>query len=115
MNNFKELKIWKDSIDLAVDIYKMTKLFPDTEKFGLVSQMNRCSISISSNIAEGAGRNNKKEFRQFLGIALASACELESQLIVSQKLNFVTEHVLKQQTEKLVYLQNMINKLIKTL
>ncbi len=115
MNNFKELKIWKDSIDLAVDIYKMTKLFPDTEKFGLVTQMNRCSISISSNIAEGAGRNNQKEFRQFLGIAQGSACELESQLIVSQKLDFIVENVLKQQTEKLVHIQNMINKLIKTL
>jgi four helix bundle protein len=115
MNNFKELKIWKDSIDLAVDIYKMTKLFPDTEKFGLVSQMNRCSISISSNIAEGAGRNNQKEFRQFLGIAQGSACELESQLIVSQRIEFISEDVLKLQTEKLVHIQNMINKLIKTL
>jgi four helix bundle protein len=115
MNNFKELKIWKDSIDLAVDIYKMTKLFPDTEKFGLISQMNRCSISISSNIAEGAGRNNQKEFRQFLGIAQGSACELESQLIVSQRIEFITEEVLKQQTEKIVHIQNMINKLIKTL
>jgi four helix bundle protein len=115
MNNFKELKIWKDSIDLAVDIYKMTKLFPDTEKFGLISQMNRCSISISSNIAEGAGRNNQKEFRQFLGIAQGSACELESQLIVSQRIEFISEDVLKLQTEKIVHLQNMINRLIKTL
>ena len=115
MNNFKELKIWKDSIDLAVDVYKMTKLFPDTEKFGLVSQMNRCSISVSSNIAEGAGRNNQKEFRQFLGIAQGSACELESQLIISQRLEFISEEVLKQQIEKLVHIQNMINKLIKTL
>lgn len=115
MNNFKDLKIWKDSIDLAVEIYKITKLFPDTEKFGLLSQMNRCSISISSNIAEGAGRNNQKEFRQFLGIAQGSACELESQLIVSQRLEFISEEVLKQQTEKRVHIQNMINKLIKTL
>ena len=115
MNNFKELKIWKDSIDLAVDVYKMTKLFPDSEKFGLVSQMNRCSISISSNIAEGAGRNNQKEFRQFLGIAQGSACELESQLIVSERLEFISDQALKQQTEKLVHIQNMINKLIKTL
>lgn len=115
MNNFKELKIWKDSIDMAVDTYKMTKLFPDTEKFGLISQMNRCSISISSNIAEGSGRNNQKEFKQFLGIALGSACELESQMIVSQRLEFISEGILKQQSEKLTHLQNMINKLIKTL
>ncbi|MBI3520447.1 MAG: four helix bundle protein [Bacteroidetes bacterium] len=115
MNQFKELKVWQDSINLAVEIYKLTKLFPADEKFGLVSQINRCVISISSNIAEGAGRNNAKEFRQFLGIAQGSACELESQLIISQKLDFISEDILKQQTDKLLYIQNMINKLIKSL
>ena len=115
MNQFKELKIWQDSINLAVEIYKLTKLFPSEEKFGLVSQMNRSVVSISSNIAEGAGRNNGKEFRQFLGIALGSACELESQLIISQKLDFLSEDNLRRQTDKLAYLQNMINKLIKSL
>jgi four helix bundle protein len=115
MNKFKELKIWQDSIDLAVDVYKLTKLFPAEEKFGLVSQINRCVISISSNIAEGAGRNNEKEFRQFLGIALGSACELESQLIVSSKLEFISEEELKKQIDKLVHIQNMINKLIKSI
>lgn len=115
MHQFKKLKIWEDSINLAVDIYKLTKLFPSEEKFGLVSQMNRCVISISSNIAEGAGRNNPKEFRQFLGIALGSACELESQLVVSQKLDFISEENLNQQIDKLMFLQNMINKLIKSL
>jgi four helix bundle protein len=98
MNQFKDLKIWQDAINLGVEIYKLTKLFPSDEKFGLVSQMNRCAVSISSNIAEGAGRNNKKEFRQFLGIAQGSACELESQLIISQKLNFITENNLNKQT-----------------
>ena len=70
MHKFKDLKIWQDSIELAVEIYKLTKEFPIDERFGLTSQMNRCSVSVSSNIAEGAGRNNPKEFRQFLGIAL---------------------------------------------
>ena len=98
-----------------LNIYKLTKTFPQEEKFGLVSQINRCVISISSNIAEGAGRNNSKEFRQFLGIALGSACELESQLIVSCKLEIISEEELKTQTEKLLYIQNMTNKLIKSL
>jgi four helix bundle protein len=115
MNQFKDLKIWQEAINIAVDVYKLTKLFPIDEKFGLVSQMNRCSISVSSNIAEGAGRNNPKEFRQFLGIAQGSACELESQLIISQKLDFISEDTLKQYTDKLALLQNMINRLIKTL
>jgi four helix bundle protein len=115
MNKFKELKIWQDSIDLAVEVYNLTKLFPSEEKFGLVSQINRSVISISSNVAEGAGRNNPKEFRQFLGIALGSACELESQLVVSNKLNFIPEEQLTKHTERLLHLQNMINKLIKSL
>lgn len=115
MNQFKELKIWQESIDLAVEVYKLTKAFPSDERFGLVSQLNRCVVSISSNIAEGAGRNNPKEFRQFLGIAQGSACELESQLIISQKLDFISPDELKKQTERIVHLQNMINKLIKTI
>jgi four helix bundle protein len=115
MNQFKELKIWQESIDLAVEVYKLTKAFPPDERFGLVSQLNRCVVSVSSNIAEGAGRNNPKEFRQFLGIAQGSACELESQLIISQKLDFISQEELRKQTEKIVHLQNMINKLIKTL
>lgn len=115
MNNFKELKIWKDAIDLAVGVYKLTKMFPSDERFGLVSQMNRSAVSISSNIAEGAGRNNKKEFRQFLGIAQGSACELESQLIISQQLDFISRDALNMKSEELVKLRNMINKLINTL
>jgi four helix bundle protein len=115
MNKFKELKVWQEAITMAVEVYNLTKLFPYEEKFGLVSQMNRCVISISSNIAEGAGRNNPKEFRQFLGIALGSACELESQLVVSQKIDLISEDVLNQKSEKLNYLQNMIQKLINSL
>jgi len=115
MNQFKDLKIWQESINIAVDVYKLTKQFPQDERFGLISQMNRCSVSISSNIAEGAGRNNPKEFRQFLGIAQGSACELESQLIISQKLDFISEATLKIYSDKLTLLQNMINRLIKTL
>lgn len=115
MNRFKELKIWQDAIDIAVDTYKLTKTLPSDEKFGLVSQMNRSSVSISSNIAEGAGRNNKKEFRQFLGVAQGSACELESLLIVSQRLEFIPEKALAKTSQELLRLQNMVNKLINTL
>lgn len=115
MNKFKELKIWQEAIELAVDTYKTTRTFPSEEKFGLISQINRAVISVSSNIAEGAGRNNPKEFRQFLGIALGSACELESQLIVSQRLEFLSAETLNKFSERLALLQNMIKKLINTL
>lgn len=115
MHKFKDLIIWNEAIELAVDMYKLTKTFPTDERYGLVSQMNRASVSISSNIAEGAGRNNPKEFRQFLGIAQGSLCELESQLIISQKIDFITEEQLSIKVEKITRLQNMINKLINTI
>jgi len=115
MNQFKELKVWQEAIDLAVETYKITKQFPADERFNLISQMNRSAVSISSNIAEGCGRNNPKEFRQFLGIAQGSACELESQMIISQKLDFLSEANLMAQTQRLILLQNMTNKLMRTL
>ncbi|MCD6065694.1 MAG: diversity-rating retroelement protein bAvd family protein [Bacteroidetes bacterium] len=115
MNQFKELKVWQDAIDLGVEVYKLTKRFPSDEKFALVSQINRSVVSVSSNIAEGAGRNNPKEFRQFLGIALGSACELESQLVISQKLDFISPDDLSKHSAKLVHVQNMISKLIKSI
>lgn len=89
MHNIKELKIWNKSIDLAMRIYEMTSRFPPEEKFGLISQMRRCSVSISSNIAEGAGRNTKGEFLQFLGIANGSCYELQTQVVIAHKLGFI--------------------------
>lgn len=90
MHNLKELKIWQKSIDLVILIYHVLKSFPDDEKFGLISQIKRSAISIPSNIAEGAGRNSNKEFAQFLSIANASSYELLTQLIISQKLSFIS-------------------------
>lgn len=89
MNDFKKLKVWERSINLTVEIYKLTNKFPDEERFGLVAQLRRASISIPSNIAEGAGRNSNKEFNNFLGYAGGSSCEIESQLIIAEKLNYV--------------------------
>jgi len=75
-----KLNVWKKAIHFVKRIYQITGEFPSEEKFGLVSQMRRSAISIASNISEGAGRNNKKEFNQFLGVAQGSASELETQL-----------------------------------
>ncbi|MEN8927531.1 MAG: four helix bundle protein [Flavobacteriales bacterium] len=115
MNNFKELKVWKKAIELAVLVYKTTKQFPADERFGLISQINRCSVSVSSNIAEGAGRNNKKEFRHFLGIAQGSCYELESQLILSNLLEFVTDERLKELEPIINEVNRMIHGLKKSL
>ncbi len=83
-HNFRELKIWKESMELVKVIYSVTSQLPMEEKFGLVSQINRCAVSMPSNIAEGSGRTSNKEFLHFLNIAISSSYELESQLILIQ-------------------------------
>lgn len=89
MKDHKDLDVWKQSMLLAEDIYALTKEFPSEERFGLSSQINRAVVSIPSNIAEGAGRKGDKEFIQFLYIAMGSLSELETQLILSDRLQFV--------------------------
>lgn len=103
MHKLKELNIWKKSIDLAVDVYTATKGFPKEETYGLTSQIRRSAVSIPSNISEGAGRNSDNEFLHFLGIANGSAYELETQVIISNRLALMddeqTEVLLTQLTE----------------
>lgn len=89
MNTHKDLIVWQKSIDLVTEIYKLTHLFPDDEKFGLSSQMRRAVVSIPSNIAEGFGRRNVKENAQFINIAFGSATELETQIIIAKNLKFL--------------------------
>ena len=91
MHNLKELKIWKKAIDLTIDVYKATENFPKEEKYGLTSQTRRSAVSVPSNIAEGAGRNSDKEFSHFLGISNGSSYELQTQLIISNKLNLLSD------------------------
>jgi len=108
MHNFKELKIWQRSIDMAEDIYNLLVDYPDFEKFGLTSQMRRSAVSIPSNIAEGSGRDSNKDFRRFLAISLSSAFELETQLILSNNIGFISESAYKEISAKLQELQKMI-------
>ena len=115
MNRFKELKVWQAAIDLAVEVYTLTKKFPKEEKYGLTSQITRSAVSISSNIAEGAGRNSDKEFKQYLAIANGSCCELESQLIIAEKLNYISNEELSTLMLKITPIQNMSFKLQETL
>lgn len=89
MKDHKDLDVWKQSMLLAEDVYALTKEFPSEEKYGLSSQIKRAVVSIPSNIAEGAGRKGDKEFIQFLYIAMSSLSELETQLILSERLQFV--------------------------
>ena len=89
-HNFKNLKIWILSMEIASDIHKITLEFPKNEVYGLISQMNRAAVSIPSNIAEGSARKGNKEFAQFLYIGLGSLSELETQLIISSNLKYIS-------------------------
>ncbi|MDD4606780.1 MAG: four helix bundle protein [Patescibacteria group bacterium] len=88
IRSYKDLIVWKKSMDLVEAIYKLTQNFPQSETYGLVSQMRRCVVSIPSNIAEGCKRGTKKDYRQFLIIAYSSGAELETQIEISKRLNF---------------------------
>ncbi|SDQ65729.1 four helix bundle protein [Flagellimonas zhangzhouensis] len=113
MHNFKNLLIWKKAINLVEDIYRLTLKFPHDEKYGLTSQIRRSAVSIPSNVAEGAGRNTEGEFKNFLGIASGSSNELFSQLVLSQRLGFVTENDLKPILNQLEEIQKINYTLIK--
>ncbi len=109
MHNFKELIIWKEAMEVAKAIYQASAQFPANEKFGLTSQINRSAVSIPSNIAEGAGRGSDKEFIQFLNIALGSAFELETQLLLANSFGFMNDLKLKELVERLQKIQRMID------
>ena len=94
--------MWKKSIQFVKKIYGITYKFPDTEKYGLTNQMRRCAVSIPSNIAEGAGRNSKKEFKQFLYISLGSISELETQLIISTELSYLKDKSLLEELNEII-------------
>jgi four helix bundle protein len=89
MKTHKDLDVWKDGISFVTKVYKITACFPKEEIYGITSQIRRAAISIPSNIAEGAARKSKNEFRQYLYIALGSAAELNTQLIISNNLGFL--------------------------
>jgi len=89
----KDLDVWKKSMDLVESIYKLTQSFPDSEKYGLTSQMRRAAVSIPSNVAEGAARKGNKELLQFLYIAIGSLSELETQYLIAVRLAFIKNEV----------------------
>ena len=115
MHNIKELKIWKKGIDLTAKIYEISSKFPPDERFGLISQIRRCAVSIPSNISEGAGRNTKGEFIQFLGIANGSSYELQTQMVIAERLGFVDIVVYEDILDSIDEIQKMNYNLQKSL
>jgi four helix bundle protein len=112
MQTHKDLKVYNLSIELVVEVYSITKEFPKEELYGLTSQIRRSAVSVPSNIAEGAARNSKKEYIQFLYISLGSLSELETHFIISEKLSYLnsTEILTKIET-----IRKMLLSLIKYL
>ncbi len=108
MHNYKELKIWKDGCSLVKIVYKVTKNFPSSEMYGLVSQMRRAAVSVPSNIAEGTGRASDKDFSRFLKIANGSLFELETQLILAHELGFIDKIAFEKLIETVSSLIKMI-------
>ncbi len=113
MSGFKELKVWNLSMELVQKVYQDTKGFPQSEIYGLVSQMRRSAVSIPSNIAEGSSRNNYKEFIQFLYIAQGSLSELDTQIIISARLGYKIQY--EPYDELFKQIRSMIAGLIKSL
>jgi four helix bundle protein len=89
--SFRDLRVWQQAIDLAITTYRMTGVFPKHELYGLAQQMRRAAVSVGSNIAEGKGRRSDKEFRHFLFNARGSLLELETQMFIALKLEYISE------------------------
>ena len=115
IKSFRDLKIWKEGIELVKKIYLITKKFPKEEQYGLNSQMRRASVSIPSNVAEGFRRKHNKEYTQFLNIALGSCAELETQLVIARELEYINDNQEKDAIELIYYICRMIVNLKKKL
>lgn len=109
--SFEKLVVWQESKNLVKDIYRLTKDFPSEEKFGLISQLRRASVSIASNLAEGTSRKTNKDKAHFTTIAFSSAMEVLNQIIISKELNFIPEKDYILVREKLEKTTNMLNAL----
>ena len=107
MHNYKNLQIWKDAMDLAQEVYEVTENLPKMETYGLISQMTRSAVSAPSNIAEGSGRTDK-DFAHFLSIAIGSLFELSTQIILSERIGYISSAQSASLQEKADKLQKMI-------
>ena len=115
MSSHKNLDVWKLSVKFVTEIYQETSKFPKEEMFGITSQMRRSAVSIASNIAEGAARQTDKEYVRFLYYSLGSKEELDTQLIIAQQLNYITQNSFDRLSPQLETIGKLLNGLIKYL
>ena len=115
MHNFKNLLVWKKARELVKEVYLFLANFPADERYGLSSQIKRCSVSIPSNIAEGSGRSSDLDFCRFLKISLGSSYELETQIILALDLKLINEQQFEIVSKNISEVQKMLHGLIKSL
>ncbi len=115
IQNFTDLEVWKKGHELFIQIYTVTKHFPNSELFGFTSQLRRASLSITSNIAEGFGRSSRKEKVQFYYIAHGSLLELQNQILAAKDVTLIKEEEFEQLWELTITVQKLINGLIRSI
>lgn len=108
VQNYKQLIVWQKSMQLVKEVFPLTSLFPRSELYGIIAQIRRCSVSIPSNIAEGYGRKSPREYYQSISIALGSAMELETQLLIAKELKFA-------KAEEFLQAESLLNEVLKML
>lgn len=114
IKSFRDLIMWQKAIDLAVLIYEMTRTFPKEERYGLISQLRRASVSVSSNIAEGFKRGSRKEKAQFYAVALGSIAEVESQLEIAKRIGYIDNENHKMSLDYISEVAKMLEGLVKS-
>jgi four helix bundle protein len=112
MRNFKDYEIWHLAMDIVIDVYNISEALPDKEKYGLQSQIRRCSVSMPSNIAEGCSRRSDKAFAVFLEISLGSSFELQTQLMIGERTGYFKKEALVDLFERLDKFQRKANSLL---
>ena len=115
LNDYRDLEVWKRSIELAGKMQRISSGFPREELFGLTSQIRRAAVSIPANIAEGSERNGTKEYIQFLGVARGSAAELETLIVLAEEFGYLTRELAKPPLEDLLTIRKMLSGLMRSL
>jgi len=115
VKSYRDLLVWQKGIDLAETIYRLTEMFPQYELYGLANQLRRAAVSVPSNISEGQTRNHTREFIQYLYVSLGSLSEIDTQVTIAHRLNYITDEHCMKISEEVISLRRMIFSLIKRL
>ena len=108
MHNYRELKIWQRSIEFVVKIYDVSASFPKEERYGLTAQLRSCSVSVPSNISEGAGRSTNRQFKRFLEISMGSINEAQTQIELAYRINYLKKEIYESLVDEALQIYKMI-------